>query len=106
MYVTTENPAVVLALTDEVIEPEVLLLDEPASALDPISTLKIEELINELKDRYTIVIVTHNMQQAARVSDYTAFMYMGNLVEYAATNKMFTNPSQQQTEDYITGRFG
>jgi phosphate transport system ATP-binding protein len=88
------------------IEPEVLLLDEPASALDPISTLKIEELINELKERYTIVIVTHNMQQAARVSDYTAFMYMGNLVEYDATNKMFTNPSQQQTEDYITGRFG
>lgn len=88
------------------IEPEVLLLDEPASALDPISTLKIEELINELKDRYTIVIVTHNMQQAARVSDYTAFMYMGDLVEYDATNKMFTNPSQQQTEDYITGRFG
>ena len=88
------------------IEPEVLLLDEPASALDPISTLKIEELINELKERYTIVIVTHNMQQAARVSDYTAFMYMGNLVEYDATNKMFTNPSQHQTEDYITGRFG
>ncbi len=88
------------------IEPEVLLLDEPASALDPISTLKIEELINELKDKYTIVIVTHNMQQAARVSDYTAFMYMGNLVEFDATNKMFTNPSQQQTEDYITGRFG
>ena len=88
------------------IEPEVLLLDEPASALDPISTLKIEELINELKERFTIVIVTHNMQQAARVSDYTAFMYMGNLVEYDATNKMFTNPSQQQTEDYITGRFG
>ncbi len=88
------------------IEPEVLLLDEPASALDPISTLKIEELINELKERFTIVIATHNMQQAARVSDYTAFMYMGNLVEYDATNKMFTNPSQQQTEDYITGRFG
>ncbi len=88
------------------IEPEVLLLDEPASALDPISTLKIEELINELKERFTIVIVTHNMQQAARVSDYTAFMYMGSLVEYDATNKMFTNPSQQQTEDYITGRFG
>jgi len=88
------------------IEPEVLLLDEPASALDPISTLKIEELINELKERYTIVIVTHNMQQAARVSDYTAFMYMGDLIEYDATNKMFTNPSQQQTEDYITGRFG
>lgn len=88
------------------IEPEVLLLDEPASALDPISTLKIEELINELKERYTIVIVTHNMQQAARVSDYTAFMYMGDLIEYDVTNKMFTNPSQQQTEDYITGRFG
>jgi phosphate transport system ATP-binding protein len=88
------------------IEPEVLLLDEPASALDPISTLKIEELINELKERFTIVIVTHNMQQAARVSDYTAFMYMGDLIEYDVTNKMFTNPSQQQTEDYITGRFG
>ena len=88
------------------IEPEVLLLDEPASALDPISTLKIEELIYELKDKYTIVIVTHNMQQAARVSDYTAFMYMGDLIEFDATNKMFTNPSQQQTEDYITGRFG
>lgn len=88
------------------IEPEVLLLDEPASALDPISTLKIEELIYELKDKYTIVIVTHNMQQAARVSDYTAFMYMGDLVEYDATNKMFTNPTEQQTEDYITGRFG
>src|SRR5574343_1180513 len=86
------------------IEPEVILLDEPASALDPISTLKIEELINELKEKYTIVIVTHNMQQAARVSDYTAFMYMGNLVEFDATNKMFTTPSQQQTEDYITGR--
>ncbi|WP_337842197.1 phosphate ABC transporter ATP-binding protein PstB [Rheinheimera sp.] len=88
------------------IEPEVLLLDEPASALDPISTLKIEELIYELKDKYTIVIVTHNMQQAARVSDYTAFMYMGDLIEFDATNRMFTNPSQQQTEDYITGRFG
>jgi phosphate transport system ATP-binding protein len=88
------------------IEPEVLLLDEPASALDPISTLKIEELIYELKSKYTIVIVTHNMQQAARVSDYTAFMYMGDLIEFDATNKMFTNPSQRQTEDYITGRFG
>lgn len=88
------------------IEPDVLLLDEPASALDPISTLKIEELIYELKSRYTIVIVTHNMQQAARVSDYTAFMYMGRLIEFDGTNKMFTNPSQQQTEDYITGRFG
>ncbi|MCK9532135.1 MAG: phosphate ABC transporter ATP-binding protein PstB [Gammaproteobacteria bacterium] len=88
------------------IEPEVLLLDEPASALDPISTLKIEELIYELKDRYTIVIVTHNMQQAARVSDYTAFMYMGELVEYADTDTIFTNPRRKQTEDYITGRYG
>ena len=88
------------------IEPDILLLDEPASALDPISTLKIEELINELKTRYTIVIVTHNMQQAARVSDYTAFMYMGNLVEFGATNDMFTNPREKQTNDYITGRFG
>jgi len=88
------------------IEPEVLLLDEPASALDPISTLKIEELIYELKDRYTIVIVTHNMQQAARVSDYTAFMYMGELVEYGDTDTLFTNPVKKQTEDYITGRYG
>ena len=88
------------------VEPEVLLLDEPASALDPISTLKIEELIYQLKDRFTIVIVTHNMQQAARVSDYTAFMYMGNLVEFGNTDTLFTNPSQKQTEDYITGRYG
>ena len=88
------------------IEPEVLLLDEPASALDPISTLKIEELIYELKDKYTIVIVTHNMQQAARVSDYTAFMYMGELIEFGDTNTLFTNPQQKQTEDYITGRYG
>jgi phosphate transport system ATP-binding protein len=88
------------------IEPEVLLLDEPASALDPISTLKIEELIYELKQLYTIVIVTHNMQQAARVSDYTAFMNLGQLVEFDATNKIFTDPQQAQTEDYITGRFG
>ncbi len=88
------------------IEPEVLLLDEPASALDPISTLKIEELIYELKSKFTIVIVTHNMQQAARVSDYTAFMYMGDLVELSDTNKLFTNPKQKQTEDYITGRYG
>jgi len=88
------------------IEPEVLLLDEPASALDPISTLKIEELIYELKDRYTIVIVTHNMQQAARVSDYTAFMYLGKMVEFNDTNTLFTNPSEKQTEDYITGRYG
>jgi len=88
------------------IEPEVLLLDEPASALDPISTLKIEELISELKDRYTIVIVTHNMQQAARVSDYTAFMYMGEMIEFGDTDTIFTNPSKKQTEDYITGRYG
>ena len=88
------------------IQPQVLLLDEPASALDPISTLKIEELINDLKDKYTIVIVTHNMQQAARVSDYTAFMYMGDLVEYGDTNTLFTNPGKKQTEDYITGRYG
>jgi phosphate transport system ATP-binding protein len=88
------------------IEPEVILLDEPASALDPISTLKIEELINELKHQYTIVIVTHNMQQAARVSDYTAFMYMGDLIEHDLTDKLFTNPGKKQTEDYITGRYG
>lgn len=88
------------------IEPEVLLLDEPASALDPISTLKIEELISELKNDYTIVIVTHNMQQAARVSDYTAFMYMGELIEFNDTNTIFTNPKHKQTEDYITGRYG
>ena len=88
------------------IEPEVLLLDEPASALDPISTLKIEELINELKDDYTIVIVTHNMQQAARVSDYTAFMYMGEMIEFNDTNTIFTNPARKQTEDYISGRYG
>jgi len=88
------------------IEPEVLLLDEPASALDPISTLKIEELIYELKSDYTIVIVTHNMQQAARVSDYTAFMYMGDMIEYSDTNSIFTNPAKKQTEDYITGRYG
>ncbi|KEQ18399.1 phosphate ABC transporter ATP-binding protein [Endozoicomonas numazuensis] len=88
------------------VEPEVLLLDEPASALDPISTLKIEELINKLKSKFTIVIVTHNMQQAARVSDYTAFMYMGKLIEFGDTDTLFTNPQQKQTEDYITGRYG
>ncbi len=88
------------------IEPEVLLLDEPCSALDPISTLKIEELIHELKDRFTILIVTHNMQQAARVSDYTAFMYLGKLIEHGDTDTLFTNPSNKQTEDYITGRYG
>ncbi|MGE5241093.1 MAG: phosphate ABC transporter ATP-binding protein PstB [Bacteroidota bacterium] len=88
------------------VKPEVVLLDEPASALDPISTLKIEELIYELKKNYTLVIVTHNMQQAARVSDFTAFMYLGELVEFADTNTIFTNPSKKQTEDYITGRYG
>lgn len=88
------------------VKPEVLLLDEPASALDPISTLKIEELIHELKNEFTIAIVTHNMQQAARVSDYTAFMYLGDLVEFGDTNTLFTNPEKQQTEDYITGRYG
>ncbi len=88
------------------IEPEVLLLDEPASALDPISTLKIEELIYELKSRYTIVIVTHNMQQAARVSDYTAYMYIGELIEFNDTSTLFTKPWQKMTEDYITGRHG
>ncbi|MBW2036105.1 MAG: phosphate ABC transporter ATP-binding protein [Deltaproteobacteria bacterium] len=88
------------------IEPEVLLMDEPASALDPIATQKIEELITELKKNYTIIIVTHNMQQAARVSDITAFFYMGKLIEVNTTEKMFTRPSKKQTEDYITGRFG
>nr|WP_224750026.1 phosphate ABC transporter ATP-binding protein PstB [Halomonas sp. ML-15] len=88
------------------IEPEVILLDEPASALDPISTLKIEELIHELKEQYTILIVTHNMQQAARVSDYTAFMYLGDLIEFGETNTIFTEPEKKQTEDYITGRYG
>lgn len=88
------------------IEPEVLLLDEPTSALDPISTLTIEELINDLKTKYTVIIVTHNMQQAARVSDNTAFMHMGELVEYANTNDIFTTPKEKRTEDYITGRYG
>ncbi len=88
------------------IEPEVILLDEPASALDPISTLKIEELIYELKDKFTIVIVTHNMQQAARVSDYTAYLYMGEMIEFNDTSTLFTNPGEKMTEDYITGRYG
>lgn len=88
------------------IDPEVLLLDEPCSALDPLATLKIEELMIELKQDYSLVIVTHNMQQAARVSDYTAFMYMGKLIEYDDTDTLFTSPAQKQTEDYITGRFG
>ncbi len=88
------------------IKPEVILLDEPCSALDPISTAKIEELISELSEEYTIIIVTHNMQQASRSSDYTAFMYLGELVEYGETEKMFTTPENKRTEDYITGRFG
>jgi phosphate transport system ATP-binding protein len=88
------------------VEPQIILMDEPASALDPISTAKIEELIAELKKKYTIVIVTHNMQQAARVSDFTAFFYIGKLIEYDKTTKIFTSPSLKQTEDYITGRFG
>jgi phosphate transport system ATP-binding protein len=88
------------------VEPEVILMDEPASALDPIATAKIEDLIHELKERYTIVIVTHNMQQAARVSDQTAFFYMGDLVEVGPTEKIFTNPTEQRTEDYVTGKFG
>jgi phosphate transport system ATP-binding protein len=86
--------------------PEIILMDEPASALDPISTLKIEELMRELKEEYTIVIVTHNMQQAARVSDYTGFFLLGELVEMDASSKIFTDPSDKRTEDYITGRFG
>jgi phosphate transport system ATP-binding protein len=87
-------------------KPRVLLMDEPASALDPIATAKIEDLIGELKSTYTIVIVTHNMQQAARVSDYTAFFYLGRLIEYDRTATIFTNPANKQTEDYVTGRFG
>jgi phosphate transport system ATP-binding protein len=88
------------------VEPQVVLMDEPCSALDPIATAKIEELIHELKERYTLVIVTHNMQQAARVSDFTAFMYLGRLIEFGKTEKLFTTPEKQETEDYITGRFG
>lgn len=88
------------------VKPEVLLLDEPCSALDPISTAKVEELIVELKEDYTVVIVTHNMQQAARVSDYTAYMYLGEMVEFGETRQMFMKPARQETEDYITGRFG
>jgi len=88
------------------VEPEIILMDEPASALDPISTAKIEELIHNLKQQYTIVIVTHNMQQAARVSDHTAFFYLGELIEFDRTTTIFTNPTKKQTEDYVTGRFG
>ncbi len=88
------------------VNPEVLLMDEPTSALDPISTAKIEELIESLREDYTIVIVTHNMQQAARISQYTAFLYLGELIEYSKTTKLFTNPDRQETEAYVTGRFG
>jgi phosphate transport system ATP-binding protein len=88
------------------VSPDIILMDEPASALDPISTSKIEELVHELKEQYTIIIVTHNMQQAARTSDYTAFFYMGELIEMGKTNTIFTKPEKKQTEDYITGRFG
>jgi len=88
------------------VSPDIILMDEPASALDPISTSKIEELVHELKEQYTIIIVTHNMQQAARTSDYTAFFYLGELIEIGKTNTIFTKPEQKQTEDYITGRFG
>jgi phosphate transport system ATP-binding protein len=88
------------------IRPEIILMDEPASALDPIATAKVEDLILELKREFTIVIVTHNMQQAARISDFTAFFYLGELIEFDATRKIFTSPAQKQTEDYVTGRFG
>lgn len=88
------------------VEPEVLLMDEPASALDPIATAKIEELIDELKEQYTIVIVTHNMQQAIRVSDFTAFLYLGELIEHGTTQQVFTRPERRETEDYVTGKFG
>ena len=88
------------------VKPQVLLLDEPTSALDPISTAHIEKLIDELKEDFTIVIVTHNMQQAARISDYTAYMYLGDLIELGDTSSVFTNPKRKETEDYITGRFG
>ena len=88
------------------VEPEVLLMDEPTSALDPISTLKIEDLMDDLKSKYTVAIVTHNMQQATRIADYTAFFLVGEVVEYATTDELFTMPKDKRTEDYITGRFG
>jgi phosphate transport system ATP-binding protein len=88
------------------VNPEIILMDEPCSALDPIATSRVEDLIHELKREYTVIIVTHNMQQAARVSDYTAFMYLGKLIECDETNKIFTAPEKKQTQDYITGRFG
>jgi phosphate transport system ATP-binding protein len=88
------------------VKPQILLMDEPASALDPISTAKLEELVEELREEFCIVIVTHNMQQAARASDYTAFMYLGELIEFDTSEKIFTNPANEQTRDYVTGRFG
>ena len=88
------------------VNPEIILMDEPASALDPLSTAKIEELMHELKEHYTIVVVTHNIQQAARTSDFTAFFYLGEIVEFGKTKNIFTNPEKKQTEDYITGRYG
>jgi phosphate transport system ATP-binding protein len=88
------------------VQPDIILMDEPCSALDPIATSHIEDLIDELKQDYTVIIVTHNMQQAARVSDFTAFLYLGELIEFDVTNKIFTTPSKKQTQDYITGRFG
>jgi len=88
------------------VKPKVILLDEPTSALDPISTAKVEDLVNELKSDYTVAIVTHNMQQAARVSDFTAYMYLGELIEFGQTEQIFMKPARQETEDYITGRFG
>ena len=87
-------------------EPDILLMDEPTSAVDPVATLKIEDLVLQLRDRFTVVIVTHNMQQASRISDYTAFFYKGEIIEYDKTEKIFTNPSHKKTEEYITGRFG
>ena len=88
------------------VEPSIILMDEPTSALDPIATAKVEKLIHTLKEKYTIIIVTHNMQQAGRISDYTAFFYMGDLIEYDKTDTIFTNPKKERTENYITGRFG
>jgi phosphate transport system ATP-binding protein len=110
-----KSPALELALGQQqrlciarvlAVQPEVILMDEPCSALDPIATLKIEELMQELKEKYTIVIVTHNMQQAARASDFTGFFWLGELVEFGETGKLFLKPQEKQTEDYITGRFG
>ena len=100
------NIAKLFAARGIAVKPEILLLDEPTSALDPISTLRIEELIHDLKQEFTLVIVTHNMQQAARVSDYTAYMYLGELIEFGETDALFIKPKSKQTEDYITGRFG